>query len=72
MKKDPGLCKDCQAEPVEYMTTVTGLKSATGRCARCHERAVCMGVSNKKSQVTKRRRVRGHGYNGGDGFAAID
>jgi hypothetical protein len=71
MAKDPSLCKDCQSAPAEYMITVTGLKSVTGRCARCHERAVCMGVSNKKSTITKRRRVSGHGYNGGDGYAPI-
>ena len=71
MKKDPSLCKDCQSAPVEYMTTTTGLPSVAGRCGRCHERAVCLGVSAKKSQITKRRRVGGHGYNGGDGFKEI-
>ena len=71
MKKDPSLCKDCQSEPVEYMTTTTGLKSDSGRCVQCHERAVRMGVSVKSSCITKRRRVGGHGYSGGDGYAPI-
>jgi hypothetical protein len=72
MKKDPSLCRDCQSAPVEYMTTTTGIRSDVGRCSRCHERAVCLGISAKKSEKTKIRRVGGHGYNGGDGFQALD
>lgn len=38
MAKDKSKCRECQAAPIEYTTSVTGCKLKHGVCRSCYER----------------------------------